>query len=386
MKTNHKKIYYFDNNATTQVDRRVLQAMLPYFTEKYSNPSSVYQGAQISRGDIDLARSQVAGLLNANPSEIIFTSGGTESNNTVIKGVAASLKEKGNHIITSRIEHPAVLKPCEYLKINGYDITFLPVDKYGLVDPDDLIKAIRKDTILITIMYANNETGIIEPLEEIGKIAQEHDIYFHTDAVQAVGKIPVDIKKINVNFLSLSGHKIYGPKGTGALYIKNDSKCLPLLQGGHHEKYRRAGTENVPGIIGLGKACEIIRNESATYCKKIKALRKKLQESLFSSIPDLIINGHPEKTLCNTLNISIKGIKSQDAMMMLEQKGFYISSGSACSTGLPQPSHVLQALNLPDEFINGTLRISLGKFNTEKEITLLLKTLPQIVKKLRNNN
>ncbi len=379
-------VYYFDNNATTQVDRRVLQAMLPYFTEKYSNPSSIYQGAQISRGDIDLARSQVAGLLNANPSEIVFTSGGTESNNTVIKGVAIALKEKGNHIITSRIEHHAVLNPCEYLKINGYDVTFLPVDKYGLVDPDNLKKAIRKDTILITIIYANNEIGIIEPLEEVGRIAQECDIYFHTDAVQAVGKIPVDVKKINVNFLSLSGHKIYGPKGTGALYIKNDSKCLPLLQGGHHEKYRRAGTENVPGIIGLGKACEIIGNESSTYCKKIKALMEKLRESLLSSIPDIEINSYPEKSLCNTLNISIKGIKSQDALMMLDRKGFCISSGSACSTGLPEPSHVLKALNLSDELISGTLRISLGKFNTEKEITLLLKTLSQIVKKLRDNN
>lgn len=379
-----KKIYYFDNNATTQVDKRVFQTMLPYFTEKYSNPSSIYRGAQIMRGDIDSARKQVAELLNADSSEIVFTSGGTESNNTVIKGVAYTLKEKGNHIITSQIEHHAVLNPCEYLQINGYDVTFLPVDKYGMVDPDDLKKAVRKDTILITIMYANNEIGIIEPITEIGEIAREHEVYFHTDAVQAVGKIPVDVRKLGVNFLSLSGHKIYGPKGTGVLYIKNGSKCLPLLQGGHHEKHRRAGTENVPGIIGLGKACEIVKKESSSYCKKIKSLREKLKSMLLSLIPDIKINEHPERTLCNTLNISIKGIESQDALMMFDQKGFCLSSGSACSSGLPEPSHVLKALNFPDDLINGTLRISLGKFNTEKEISLFSNTLSQIVKKSRD--
>ncbi len=377
------KTYYFDNNATTQVDKRVLQAMLPYFSEKYSNPSSIYMGAQAARGDIDLARKQVAELLNADSSEIVFTSGGTESDNTAVKGVASALKEKGNHIITSQIEHPAVLYPCKYLQLNGYDVTFLPVDRYGLVDPDEVKKAVRKDTILITIMYANNETGIIEPIEEIGKIAQEHGINFHTDAVQAVGKLPVDVKKLNVNFLSLSAHKIYGPKGMGALYIKNDSKCLPLIQGGHHEKHRRAGTENVAGIIGLGKACEIVKKESSSYCKKIKSLRKKLKSMLLSSIPDIKINEHPEKALCNTLNISIKGIQSQDALIMFDQKGFCLSAGSACSTGVPEPSHVLKALNFPDSLINGTLRISLGKFNTEKEITLFSKTLSRIIKKLR---
>ncbi len=379
------KIYYFDNNATTQMDKRVLEAMEPYFIDKFENPSSIYKSAQQCRGAVETAREQVAKLLNADPSEIIFTSGGTESNNAVIKSVAFSFKDKGKHIITTQIEHHAVLNPCKYLELQGFDVTYLPVDKYGIIDIADLKKSIRKDTILITIMYANNEIGTIEPIEEIGKITQEYEIYFHTDAVQAVGKIPVNVKKLGINFLSLSGHKLYGPKGIGALYIKEGTRFLPLIQGGHQEKHKRAGTENVPGIVGLGKACEIAQNEMQEERTKIEYLCQKLANGLKDKIPDIKFNGHPEKRLYNTLNVSIPGINSQDALIMLDEKGFCASSGSACSAGIPEPSHVLKALNIPEKLISGTLRFSLGKFNTEEEIDLFLEIFPKIVKKLKSS-
>jgi cysteine desulfurase len=380
-----RKVYYFDNNATTQVDKRVLKEMEYFLKNNYANPSSIYKLAQEARGAIEKAREQVAKLLNAEPDEIIFTSGGTESNNTVIKGVALALKDKGKHIITTQIEHHAVLNPCKFLEIQGYDVTYLTVDGYGMIDLKELENSIRKDTILISIIFANNEIGTIQNIEEIGKIARKYNIYFHTDAVQAVGKIPIDVKRLNIDFLSLSGHKLYGPKGIGALYSKKGVKFISLLHGGEHEKHRRAGTENVAGIVGLGKACEIALNEMEKEAIKIKKLKEKLENFLRSYFKDIKINGHPSETLYNTLNFSLPDVNSQDILILLDQYGFCASAGSACSAGIPEPSHVLKAIKLPEKYLKGTIRISLGKFNTEKEINKFIEIFPDIIKKLKND-
>ena len=380
-----RKVYYFDNNATTQVDKRVLKEMEYFLKNNYANPSSIYKIAQEARGAIEKAREQVAKLLNAEPEEIIFTSGGTESNNTVIKGIALALKDKGKHIITTQIEHHAVLNPCKFLEIQGYDVTYLTVDGYGMIDLKELKNSIRKDTILISIIFANNEIGTIQNIEEIGKIARKYNIYFHTDAVQAVGKIPIDVKRLNIDFLSLSGHKLYGPKGIGALYSKKGVKFISLLHGGEHEKHRRAGTENVAGIVGLGKACEIALNEMEKEAIKIKKLKEKLENFLRSYFKDIKINGHPSETLYNTLNFSLPDVNSQDILILLDQYGFCASAGSACSAGIPEPSHVLKAIKLPEKYLKGTIRISLGKFNTEKEINKFIEIFPDIIKKLKND-
>ena len=380
-----RKVYYFDNNATTQVDKRVLKEMEYFLKNNYANPSSIYKIAQEARGAIEKAREQVAKLLNAEPEEIIFTSGGTESNNTVIKGIALALKDKGKHIITTQIEHHAVLNPCKFLEIQGYDVTYLTVDGYGMIDLKELKNSIRKDTILISIIFANNEIGTIQNIEEIGKIARKYNIYFHTDAVQAVGKIPIDVKRLNIDFLSLSGHKLYGPKGIGALYSKKGVKFISLLHGGEHEKHRRAGTENVAGIVGLGKACEIDLNEMEKEAIKIKKLKEKLENFLRSYFKDIKINGHPSETLYNTLNFSLPDVNSQDILILLDQYGFCASAGSACSAGIPEPSHVLKAIKLPEKYLKGTIRISLGKFNTEKEINKFIEIFPDIIKKLKND-
>jgi len=381
-----KRIIYLDNNATTKIDEEVMNAMQPYFTEKYANPSGVYYFAQEVKKDIENARENVAKLLNANPDEVVFTSGGTESDNMAIKGIAFANKEKGKHIITSAIEHHAVLNTCRYLEKNGFEITYLPVDKYGIIDIDMLKKSIRKDTILITVMYANNEIGTIEPIEEIGKIAREKNIYFHTDAVQAAGKIDIDVKKLNVDLLSISAHKFYGPKGIGALYINKKVKIEPILHGGHHEKNRRAGTENVASIIGMGKACEIaIKNlKDQSYKMKIKSLRDKLEKEILKNIPEVIVNGSPEKRVDNTLNICIKYIEGESVLINLDFEGICASSGSACTSGSLEPSHVLLALGLPHEIAHGSIRFSLSKYNTEEDIDKVINVLPGIVEKLRN--
>jgi len=378
-----KKVIYLDNNATTKVDKVVFNTMKGFFTKYYFNPSSIYYYAQFCRGRIESARKNVAKLINASPDEIFFTSGGTEANNTVLKGVAFSLKDKGNHIITSQIEHPSVLNTCKFLQFQGYKITFLPVNDKGIVDLNYLNKSIKKGTILISIMSANNETGVIQPIDKIGAIAKEYNIYFHTDAVQSIGKMDIDVKKSNITFLSLSAHKFYGPKGIGAMYIKKGSNILPLLQGGEQEKHFRAGTENVASIIGLGKAAELVLKYSAEYNKRIEFLRDKLQEDLLSLIPDIKINGDLNNRTCNTLNISIKGIDSQELLMLLDRENFYLSAGSACSSGLPEPSYVLKAMGVNKDYIRGTLRISLSKYTSLKEIVLFEKTLKRIVSTLR---
>lgn len=377
------KLLYFDHNATTPTDKRVLDAMLPYFNEKFANPSSIYGFAQRAHKSIDEAREKVAKLLNAKPEEIIFTSGGTESNNLAIKGVAYANKKKDNHIITSTIEHPAVLNTCKWLEEQGYEVTYVSVDRYGIIDLNELKDAVFDRTILITVMHANNEIGTIEPSRDIAKIAKENGIYFHTDAVQSVGKLSTNVAELGVDLLSLSGHKLYGPKGMGALYLKKGTKIEPLVHGGHHEMNRRAGTENVPGIIGLGKACEIAASEMESEVKGLKRLRDKLSRGLTDRIDDVIVNGHPEHRLAGTLNISFKYVEGESILLSLDNEGIAVSTGSACATGSLEPSHVLTAIGLPPEVAQSSIRFSLGRDNTEEEVDKVLAVLPPIVKKLR---
>lgn len=377
------RIYYLDSNATTPLDPQVREAMAPYLAERYANPSAIYRFAQEVRGEVEAARERVAELINADPEEVFFTSGGTEADNTAIKGVAFALREKGRHLITSQIEHHAVLQACQYLDKFGFEITLLPVDRYGIVDLEALKKAIRRDTVLITVMHANNEIGTIEPIDDIVQIAHEHGIYIHTDAVQTVGKLPIDVKKLGVDLLSLSGHKIYGPKGIGALYIRKGVKMDPLLHGGHHERNRRAGTENVPGIIGLGTAAAVAQTELSQNERKIRVLRDRLEKEILERIPEVFVNGHPEKRLFNTLNCCLKGIEGESILLNLDFEGICASSGSACTSGSLDPSHVLLAIDLPHEVAHGSVRLSLNKFNTAEDVDKVLEVLPKIAERLR---
>lgn len=380
-----KKFIYLDNNATTKTDPEVLEVMKKYYLEMYANPSSIHDFGQKVRQDLEKAREKVANFLGCSPEEIIFTSSGTEAINTAIKGIAFANMEKGKHIITSQIEHKAVLNTCKYLSERfGFEITYLPVDKYGMVSPEDVKKSIRKDTILITIMFANNEIGTIQPIKEISEIARENGIYFHTDAVQAVGKVDFKIKDIGVHSLSLSGHKFYGPKGIGVLYIEKGIEFDPLLHGGGHEKGRRSGTENVPGILGIAKAMEIFEKQGDEIRNKMKKLRDKLEKGILEKIPDTYLNGHPTQRLPNTSSISFKGIEAESILTLLDtEAGICVSTGSACSSHSIEISHVLKALNLPVEIAKGTIRFSVGKFNTEEEIDTLLDVLPDMIDRLR---
>jgi cysteine desulfurase len=374
---------YFDYNATTPLDVRVLGKMLPYLKDNYGNPSSIYRFAQSVRNELDNARECVAELLSARADEIIFTSGGTEADNTAIKGVAFYWQNKGKHIVVSKIEHQAILNTCKFLESMGFSITYVNVDHYGVVDLEELKKSIRKDTILVSIIYANNETGVIQPIKEIANICKERGVYFHTDAIQAIGKIPIRVKDLGVDLLSLSGHKFYGPKGVGALYVKKVVKFYPLIHGGHHEKNRRAGTENVSGIVGLGQAARIARSEMLENKNKIELLRNRLEEGIKKKIPQIQINGHPQKKLYNTLNVSIKHIEGESALINLDFEGICASSGSACTSGSLGPSHVLLAMGLSRDDAYGSLRFSLGRFNTSKDVEKVLEVLPPIVEKLR---
>ncbi len=374
---------YLDYNATTPVDPGVVESMMPYLSEYFHNPSSLYTGSLRVRTNIESAREKVAALINSRPEEIIFTGGGSEADNMAIKGIAFSKADKGKHIITSSIEHHAVLHTCKFLEKMGYEVTYLPVDKYGFVDPDELKKSIRKDTILVSVMFANNEIGTIEPIKELAQIAHEHEVLFHTDAVQAVGKIPVDVEELEIDLLSMSAHKFYGPKGVGALYMRKGVKLTPLIHGGSQEKNRRAGTENVAGIIGMGKAAEIAIEEMQEEERKIKPLRDKLEEGILSRIPEVIVNGHPKKRLYNTLNVSIKFIEGESMLALLDAKGISASSGSACTSSSLEPSHVLLAIGIPHEIAHGSLRFSLGKYNTKEDIDTVLEVLPDIVERLR---
>jgi cysteine desulfurase len=375
---------YFDYNATTPVDPRVVEEMTPFFSENFHNPSSFYSKAGEANHAITIARERVAKLINANEDEIFFTSGGTESDNLAIQGIVSRFKEKGNHIITSAIEHPAVLKTCEFLSKQGYEVTFLPVDEKGYISPEELKGNIKECTILVTIMHANNEIGTLQPLKELAGIAHSRGVYFHTDAVQATGKIPVDVKVLDVDLLSFSSHKLYGPKGMGVLYKKKGIKIDPLLFGGAHEKGLRAGTENVTGIVGLGKAADLALAEMDGEEKRLRPLRDRIKKGISDTVPEILINGDPENGLYNTLNVSIKYIEGESILAMLDGQGFALSSGSACSSKSLEPSHVLLAIGLKHEDAHGSLRISLGKYNTEEAVDGLLKALPPVVERLRS--
>jgi cysteine desulfurase len=374
---------YFDYNATTPTDPRVVEAMTPFFTDGFHNPSSFYSRAGEANHAVSVAREQTAKLINASPEEIIFTSGGTESDNLAIQGVASKLKEKGNHIITSAIEHPAVLKTCKFLADKGYEVTFLPVDEKGYVSPEELEKHIKDGTILVTIMHANNEIGTLQPLKELVEIAHAKGVLFHTDAVQSTGKVPVDVKALDVDLLSFSSHKIYGPKGMGVLYKKKGVKIDPILYGGGHEKGLRAGTENVTGIVGLGKAAELALAELAHEEKRLRPLRDRLKKAILEVIPEVFVNGDPDNGLYNTLNVSVKYIEGESILAMLDAQGYALSSGSACSSKSLDPSHVLLAVGLKHEDAHGSLRISLGKYSTEEAVNGLLEVLPPVVERLR---
>ena len=379
-----KELIYFDNAATTPIRPEVYEEIKPYIKEHFGNPSSIYSIARDSKKAIDKARQQVADALNAQPAEIYFTGCGSESDNWVLKGVSSALKNKGNHIITTCIEHHAILHTCEYLEKNGFEVTYLPVDEYGKISLDDLKAAIRPETILVSVMFANNEIGTVEPIKEIGAICHEKGIYFHTDAVQAFGHIKIDVQDMNIDFLSISGHKIGAPKGIGALYIRKGCKIDNLIHGGQQERGRRAGTENVIGIVALGKAAEMAMAEIDEVTAKLTYLRDKLINSLLSKIDYARLNGHPVDRLPGNVNISFEFIDGESLLRLLDNYGICASSGSACTSGSLDPSHVLLAIGLPHEKAHGSLRISLGYQNTEEQVDKLIEVLPPIVQRLRD--
>lgn len=375
---------YLDNNATTPIHPDVFEAMAPYLKEHYGNPSSVHQFGRHVKVEIDKAREKVAELLNADPSEIIFCSGGSESDNMAIKGVALTHFKGKKHIITSQVEHPAVLDSCRLLEKIGFEATYVKVDQYGMVNPEEIKEAIKENTALISIQHSNNEVGTIQPIKEIGEIAKGKNILFHSDAVQSFGKIPINVKDINVDFISLSGHKINGPKGIGALYIKKGtSKLFPIISGGHHERNRRAGTENVPGIIGFGITCEIAKKKMASESKYLEELRDSLHQKLTNSIPKIALNGHLTKRLPTTLNLGFECVEGESIIINLDLNGIAASTGSACSSGSLEPSHVLTAMGISPEKIHGSIRFSFGKGNTEEDVNYVAEILPPIIKKIR---
>ena len=374
---------YFDNAATTKPRKEVIDKMLPFITENYGNPSSIYKIARENKTAVDEARDNLAKAINAKANEIYFTAGGSESDNWALKGVADSCSDKGRHIITTAIEHHAILHTCEFLESKGFEVTYLPVDEYGIISIEDLKNAIRDDTILISVMFANNEIGSVQPIKEIGSIAREKGIVFHTDAVQALGHVPIDVEEMNIDLLSASGHKLYGPKGIGMLYIRKGIKIKPLIHGGAQERNRRAGTENVPGIVGFGEAVKLASAELEQESKRLAALRDKLIDGILSSIPHSRLNGHPQKRLPGNVNISFEFIEGESMLLLLDMKGICASSGSACTSGSLDPSHVLLAIGLPHEKAHGSLRLTLGHFNTEEEVDVILKELPPIVSRLR---
>ena len=378
-----KKIY-LDHAATTAVRPEVLEAMLPYFTELYGNPSSVYEFASQNKEAVDTARETIAHALGAKPEEIYFTAGGSESDNWALKATAEAYRDKGRHIITSKIEHHAILHTCQYLEKNGFEVTYLDVDENGIVKLSELEKAIRPDTMLISIMYANNEIGTIEPIAEIGEIAHKHGILFHTDAVQAFGQVPIDLEAEHIDMLSASGHKLNGPKGIGFLYIRKGIKIRSFIHGGAQERSRRAGTENVPGIVGMGKAVEIAVETMEERAQKETELRNYLTERILAEVPFVRLNGDRKKRLPNNVNVSFQFIEGESLLIMLDMKGICASSGSACTSGSLDPSHVLLAIGLPHEIAHGSLRMTLGYENTKEQMDYTIESIKEIVAKLRS--
>jgi cysteine desulfurase len=374
---------YFDHNATTPVEPAVLEAMLPYLSGEFGNASSIHTFGQKARAGVETAREQVAALIGARPQEIIFTSGGTESDNHAIFGIVAAASKPQKHVITTAIEHEAVLNTCQALEKSGVAVTYLPVDRDGLLNPDQLRAAIRPETVLITVMHANNELGAVQPLEQIGRIAAEADIYFHTDAVQSAGKIPIDVNALKIDLLSLSGHKFYAPKGIGALYIRGGTRLPQLLYGGHHQRGFRPGTENVGGIVGLGKAAELARKSLTGDAGRISALRDRLERGLLRTVPDARANGAGAPRTPNTTNITFPGIEGEALVITLDLKGLACSTGAACSSGAVEPSHVLIAIGLPADEARASLRFSLGRHTTDAEVDFALKIVPSAVEQLR---
>ncbi|MCR5809678.1 MAG: cysteine desulfurase NifS [Clostridiales bacterium] len=377
------KRVYLDNAATTKLIPEVLEAMMPYMTEIYGNPSSPHYFGQQSGMAVDKARQQVADAIGAEAGEIIFTSGGSEADNTAIRGIAERYAKKGKHIITTAVEHHAVLHTCQYLEKHGYEVTYLPVDEYGLVTVDQVREAIRPDTILVTIMFANNEVGTIMPIPEIGALCREKGIFFHTDAVQAVGHVRIDVKEMNIDMLSMSAHKFHGPKGIGALYVRKGIIVPPLIYGGAQERNRRAGTENVPGIVGMGRAIELACENLDEKAAKMMLLRDKLIREIPARIPEVKLNGHPTKRLPNNVNYSIKYIEGESILLMLDLNGIAASSGSACTSGSLDPSHVLLAMGLTHEVAHGSVRMTLCDETTEEDIDYVLEVLPKVAERLR---
>ncbi len=374
---------YMDNAATTRVTEPVAQAMMPYLTEVFGNPSSVHGFGRDARKALDHARAQVAQALGAEPREIYFTGCGTESDNWAIRGAAYAHKNKGNHIITTTIEHHAVLHTCEQLEKEGFEVTYLEVDENGLIDLKALEAAIRPTTILITVMAANNEIGTLEPIEEIGSIARAHNVLFHTDAVQAIGSVPFDVKRMNIDMLSLSGHKFHAPKGVGALYIRSGVKIDRLIRGGAQERGQRAGTENLASIVGMGRAIELATQNLEAHNAKLSALRDRMIQGILDKIPEVRLNGHPTLRLPGNVNVSVRYIEGESLLLSLDLKGIAASSGSACTSGSLDPSHVLLAIGLPHEIAHGSLRFSLSEENTEAEVDYVVNTLQEIVDRLR---
>jgi len=374
---------YLDHAATTPMAPAVLKAMLPYLTEFYGNPSSLHGFGQVAKDGLERARQTIAVFIHAKENEIVFTGSGTESDNTVIKGVAHALAAKGNHIITSAIEHHAVHESLHFLEKQGLQVTYLPVDENGLVDPDEVKKAITDKTILVSVMHANNEIGTIEPIAEIGAIAHEKGVLFHTDAVQTFGHIPIDVEAMNIDLLSASAHKLYGPKGVGLLYIRKGARITPLLHGGDQEKHRRASTQNVAGIVGFGRAVELAGKDMESEAIRQAKLRDRLIDGLLAAIPESRLNGHPEKRLPNNVNISIAYIEGEAMLLNLDMEGIAASTGSACTSSSLEPSHCLIAIGLPHELAHGSLRFTLGRGTTETEIDTVIDVLPGIVRKLR---
>lgn len=374
-------IIYFDNSATTQIKTEVLNEMMPFLTTEYGNASSLYSIGRKSKRAIENARKQVAELLNCKPNEVFFTAGGTESDNIALKGFSYVNKEKGNHIITSKIEHPAILETCENLEKQGFEISYINVDEDGILKIDELRNEIKPTTILISIMAANNEIGTIQPIEQIAKIAHENGIVFHTDAVQAVGNMKIDVEKMGIDMLSLSGHKIHAPKGIGVLYIKNGIQIEKIINGGHQEKDKRAGTENVAGIVGIGKACEIANNNMDTHIRNLSRLRDYYIKKIEKEMPNKIkINGSMEYRLPGNANISFEGVNASELIFKLDEKGICVSSGSACSSGKTSPSHVLAAINVPEKYLSSAIRTTFGDNNTFEQIDYLVKCLKSFYK------
>ncbi len=388
-----KRTVYLDNNATTPIHPEVKKAIAEAI-ELYGNPSSMHRLGQMAHYAIEEAREKVASFIGAKPEEILFTASGSEANNTVLNSIycnchACDIQNKckkelfKNHIITSAIEHPSVFQTLKCYERRGIDVTYLPVDKFGIVDPEDVKKAIKQSTGLISIMHANNEIGTIQPIKEIIEIAKEHNIYFHTDAVQAAGKIKIDVKKINMDYMTMSGHKVYGPKGIGVLYVKGGTEFCPLIYGGHHERNRRAGTENTLAIVALGKAFELLAKEMEADTKRMFKLKLKLKNGLIERIPDISINGHPGKSLPNTLNVTFDYVEGESILLSADFEGIAVSTGSACSTDSLKPSHVIMALGVSQEKAHGSVRFGLGRENTEEDIDYVLEKFPPIIEKLR---